>query len=68
MTAEAMAYVGRASCGCVQFLAVDAPENRLEVVREMAECIRNGGYVERMTVAAAREAPHHSCPRDAVAE
>lgn len=68
MTAEAMAYVGREACGCLQFLAVDSPENRAEVIREVAACIRDGGYVERMTVVAARAVPHHMCPRDEVAE
>lgn len=58
MSDQVYAYVGKcASCGAVRFAAVDRPEDKRQVARDVAEAIRDGFVVERVTVEAARAMP-----------
>jgi len=63
-TAEPMAYIGRDAHGCIRFAAVDAPETRTMVAREIASCIRSGLLIERVTCEYVRQTPLRSptCP------
>lgn len=50
--AQAMAYIARCKCGCggVTMAAVDAPEHAEDIALSVAECIRDGDHIERVTV------------------
>lgn len=50
----AYAYVGRARCGHVFFVAVD--DGAKSNAKDVAGVLRKGGTIERLTIAAAREA------------
>ena len=45
-----MAYIARKSCGCMVAAAVDEPDHREDTANEIAEWIRAGLTVERVTV------------------
>lgn len=53
-----MAYIGRESCGCVVASVLDTGRPRAEVARSVAEFIREGLVIERVTVGYVRE---HFC-------
>lgn len=46
---EPMAYISRASCGCIRMATVDAPDRTQNTAREIARAVRNGETVERVT-------------------
>lgn len=48
---ERMCYVGRKACGCLVTVAVDKPQWKRETAKSVAEWMRDGLTVERMTVA-----------------
>lgn len=50
-----MAYVGKKSCGCIVAFVVDEPEYPRDTAREVAEFIRSGLTVERVTVEESRK-------------
>jgi hypothetical protein len=47
--AESMAYIGKKSCGCIVAACVDNPEHKREIARNLAEWIRDGLTIERVT-------------------
>lgn len=46
---EDMAYIARKSCGCIVAAAVDMPEHRKHVAKEIAKWIKDGLILERVT-------------------
>jgi hypothetical protein len=54
---DAMAYVGRAGCGCIRAVIVDLPSDPSLTARETARMIEGGLIVERITCEAVRAAP-----------
>lgn len=50
------AYLGREACGCVTCVTLDAPTHKREVAKDVAQWLRWGMTVERVTVEAARQA------------
>jgi hypothetical protein len=65
---EMMAYAGRKRCGCVVAACVDEPNHARDVAREIANWVRAGMTVERMTVEDVRGALHRctcsAAPKD----
>lgn len=49
-----MAYTGRDTCGCVVAVTVDEPKHRDHVAQMVAEWIRDGLIIERVTIEEAR--------------
>lgn len=45
-----MCYIGRTRCGCIVAASVDTTEHTHDVASDVAEFIRSGLTVERMTV------------------
>ena len=58
---EAMAYIGRRNCGCVVAVSVDTPFYRRDVAKDLAEFIRRGYTVERVTVEQAKQMLQPHC-------
>lgn len=54
LTPATHAYVGRAPCGCVQLLMVDMPDFRKDTAKSVAEAIREGLSIERITIEESR--------------
>ena len=55
---QTMAYVARCpTCERAVVLMVDVPDCRKEHAKEIAQCIRDGYVIERMTVEEARQQP-----------
>lgn len=54
---EPMAYIGTAPCGCVRFAMVDTPERQKTVAREVANAIRDGLTISRVTCEHVRQTP-----------
>ena len=52
---EPMAYIARKPCGCVVFVTVDDERYKQDTAKEIAECIREGLTVERVTCEAVRD-------------
>lgn len=52
--AEPMAYITRSGCGCVKLVTVDSPERRENNARLIADAIKRGETVERVTCAQVR--------------
>lgn len=54
---ETPSYIARCECGCgaIVMATVDTPERANEVAQEVAECIRAGCAVQRVTVSQVRE-------------
>ena len=48
-TAESMAYISRAPCGCIRMAVVDSPDHKRDVAREIGKAVRAGESVERVT-------------------
>lgn len=46
---EPMAYIGRAPCGCIRMAVVDDPNHKRDVAREIANAVKHGEAVERVT-------------------
>jgi hypothetical protein len=44
------AYIGRSPCGCITFATVDTPEHKCIVAKEVAQAMRDGLTIERVTV------------------
>lgn len=49
------AYIGRSPRGCITFATVDEPERKRIVVKEVAQAMRDGLTIERVTVQFVRE-------------
>jgi hypothetical protein len=66
MTDEYMSYIATKECGCLTMAAVDSPENKKVVAREVAKAIRMGEKVERVTCEHVRtmewKCPQHKNP------
>lgn len=61
MTAE-FAYIGREpGCGCATVGIADTPEHAKDVARDIAQCVRWGMSIERVSIEEARTAIG-SCP------
>ena len=61
---QGMAYVSRcAACKKIVTAVVDNPAHKREVAREVADAIRLGEAVERVSVGDVRRAEFCSCPR-----
>lgn len=58
---EPMAYIARASCGCIKLATVDSFERAKDNAKEIAACITAGYTVERVTCAYVREHWVGSC-------
>ncbi len=57
-----MAYVTRCKeCKKLVFAYVDRPESQKDCARAVADCIKEGYIVERMTVSEVREGPWCDC-------
>lgn len=52
---EDMAYIARKDCGCIVAAAVDAPESRKDVAKEVRKWIAGGLTVERVTCGYVRQ-------------
>ena len=61
MSAPEMAYLARAACGCTKVATIDRPEMADLNAEMIAECIRDGLTVERVTVEYVRENWRASC-------
>ncbi|HSZ58659.1 MAG TPA: hypothetical protein VK797_23525 [Tepidisphaeraceae bacterium] len=61
---QTFCYIGRRSCGCICCVTIDDTEHRKETAKDIAEWIRSGLSIERMTVAQAKADPHFfkHCP------
>jgi len=46
---EPKSYVGRKQCGCLVFAVVDVPGREKETAKDVAEAIRDGLTIERVT-------------------
>lgn len=46
---EPMSYIGRARCGCIRFAAIDEPDMAKENAKAIAQIIKQGGTIERVT-------------------
>lgn len=46
---ETMSYVGKKPCGCVVAAVVDDPNHKRDVARTIAEWVKGGLTVERVT-------------------
>lgn len=46
---EHMAYIGRATCGCLRMAVVDDPAHKQRTAREVARSVKLGETVERVT-------------------
>ena len=44
------AYVGYSPCGHVVFIGVDSPQVSRDIAREISRLIREGGWMERVTM------------------
>lgn len=55
MEVRPMAYAGRDTCGCVVAVTVDEPKRREHVAATVAEWIRDGLAIERVTIEEARQ-------------
>ena len=53
--ADHPAYIGRSPCGCITFATVDMPEHKRTVAKEVAQAMRDGLTIERVTVQFVRE-------------
>ncbi len=60
--AQIMCYIGRKSCGCVVAATVDEPQYREDVAKDIADWLRSGLTIERVTVEYARQNLNFSCP------
>lgn len=61
---ETFCYVGKMpGCECVGVVTVDKPEYTKDNSKTLAQMIRDGLIVERMTVAACRKSPKFGCER-----
>lgn len=47
----AMCYVAEYPCGCNKAVTVDMPEHKKDTALFVAECIKDGATIHRMTVA-----------------
>jgi len=54
MNTEPMAYIATHSCGGWVLVTVDLPERAKDNAKEIAQCIRDGYTIERVTVQAVR--------------
>lgn len=52
---EPMAYVGKKPCGCIVAFVVDDPKYPKDTAKSVAEFIRSGYAVERVTVEESRK-------------
>lgn len=52
-----MSYIGRKPCGCVVCAAVDSPQYRKEVARDIAKWVRSGLTIERVPCSDVRTLP-----------
>ena len=52
---DRMAYVGRQECGCIIAATVDNPAHKNHVANDLAEWVRDGLTIERLTLEEARE-------------
>ena len=52
-------YIARCKCGCggIVMATVDIPKHKKETAKTVAECIRDGLVVERVTVGYVRSNP-----------
>ena len=46
MEAEPKSYIGRKSCGCIAFVCVNTPGQKMEVARTVAKALRDGLTIE----------------------
>jgi hypothetical protein len=62
---EGMAYISRKPCGCIVWAMVDeenpSPQYKRELARELANCIRHGETIERVTAEFVRQ-QKFDCP------
>ena len=61
--ATAFAYIGVAECGCVRAAAADDPNSRQHTAADVADFIRDGLIIERVSV---EQAPVKLCWADHV--
>ena len=54
VVAERFAYIGIEPCGCVSAATVDSPDRKRDVAKFVAELLRDGCTVERVSVKDAR--------------
>lgn len=55
MNTESFTYVARCSCGGVVMMAVDNPNDKKVVAREVSGCIKDGYTVTRLSTEFARQ-------------
>lgn len=48
-------YIGKKPCGCILAATADEPKRKNETAKEIAEWIRDGMTIERVTTAYVRE-------------
>lgn len=59
---EDMAYIGRCGdCDAIVLAIVDTPERKKDVAKEIAQAVREGQRIERVTCEAVRTAPDWGC-------
>ena len=58
------AYIGRGKCGCIIAVTTDVPDMRKETAADVAEFVRGGLSVERVTLDDFRRMPFGcKCPK-----
>lgn len=50
-----MAYIAKRECGCIVMACVDNPEHRRDTAKEVAQAIREGYVIERVSSDFVRE-------------
>lgn len=64
MTKHTHCYIGRKRCGCVTTIVVDEPEYPKDTAKSVADFIRDGYAVERMTIEDGKAALTFDCEHD----
>ena len=45
-----MAYIARAKCNCIKMAIADNPKRLEEIANELADCIKDGLIIERVSM------------------